>query len=367
MFSGSYAAGDVEFLLRVIEMPDIGVLEKEQLIQTGRRHYSEMISRESTPSSRYLQLFHAACERNNRRFAADLMALARRIADTCPSEITLVSLARAGTPVGVLLGRILRERLSRDARHFSISIIRDRGIDEVALRHILDAGRPVEGLVFVDGWTGKGVIARELTQSIREFNARTGAGLSESLHVVADISGTAAVASTSEDYLIPSGILNSVISGLVSRSILNAEYIGPDDFHGCLYYAEFADADLSRWFVDRVMEEVTHLPASSLSDSYRMVADEERKSLSERSESFLEQAREEYGIRSVHHVKPGIAEATRVLLRRVPDRVFLRDPETDDVAHIVQLAGEKDVPVIRRPDLPYNAVALIREQGSNAE
>jgi hypothetical protein len=55
----------------------------------------------------------------------------------------VVSLARAGTPMGALLARALRWLGRTDVRHYSISIIRDRGIDENALAFILRNGKGV--------------------------------------------------------------------------------------------------------------------------------------------------------------------------------------------------------------------------------
>jgi hypothetical protein len=77
------------------------------------------------------------------------------------------SLARAGTPVGVLLRRELLRR-GVDAVHYSISIIRGRGIDRVALAH-LAAARGTEDAVFVDGWTGKGAIVDNALYSVGTF------------------------------------------------------------------------------------------------------------------------------------------------------------------------------------------------------
>jgi hypothetical protein len=44
-FTGSYRAGEVEFLLTPLPLQDfVDVPEKERLIQSGQRHYSEMLS-----------------------------------------------------------------------------------------------------------------------------------------------------------------------------------------------------------------------------------------------------------------------------------------------------------------------------------
>jgi hypothetical protein len=362
--SGSYHADDVSFLLKEIRMPAMEVSEKERLIQSGRRHYSEMISLESPPSSAYLRLFHEACRRNNPRFCGDLIRLARHLAADVTGEITLVSLARAGTPVGVLLKRILESYCRRSVRHYSISIIRDRGIDSNALRHILTSERrDPAGIVFVDGWTGKGVIAAELTRWVTVFNEQEGCSLSTALHVVADISGAAAIAATHEDYLIPSAIMNAIVSGLVSRSILNDEYIGRDDFHGCVYYREFEGIDLSRFFVDDVMSFAPGLWEQLASEPPLLTAVAQRDRLRGESQSFMAGIRERYGIKDVNHIKPGIGETTRVLLRRVPHLVLLRDESLPEVAHLRLLAAEKNVPVEQNPALPYNAAAVIAELG----
>ena len=57
-----------------------------------------------------------------------------------------------------------------------------------------------------------------------------------------------------EDFLIPSACLNATVSGLISRTVLNDTYIGPNDFHGFKYYKELEQEDLSNFFVDEVTE-----------------------------------------------------------------------------------------------------------------
>src|SRR5688500_4305517 len=184
MFSGSYDPDDVVFLLKPVRMEPTPIAEKERLIQSGERHYSEMIGAESLPSPRYLEVFHESFDLVRERFARHLLLLARLIAEARPGEITLVSLARAGTPVGAILARILRRGFGRPAPHYSVSIIRDRGIDENALRFVL-THHPASSIVFVDGWTGKGVIARELEQAIAAFNETHHEALDPGLYAVA--------------------------------------------------------------------------------------------------------------------------------------------------------------------------------------
>jgi hypothetical protein len=355
MFSGSYDPNDVIFLLKPIEIADTPIREKERLIQTGARHYSEMITRERVPSPKYMQIYHDAVQREAEQFASDLVVLAGRILAVA-KPIVLVSLARAGTPVGVLLNRILRNRLQREVPHYSISIIRDRGIDLVAMQTIL-ALHPGHELIFIDGWTGKGVIAEELASSIRVFNDQFGTQISSDLYVVADLSGTAAVSATHEDYLIPSCILGATVSGLISRSILNQEYLTPTDYHGCLYYHDFEEVDESRRFVDVIFDACLSamkqpiIPPPTVSKSL----------LRQQSIELLQTMKSRFGICERNFIKPGIGESTRVLLRRVPDRLLLRDDQDRAVDHLIELAEEKCVPIDRDRSLPYRAVALIQE------
>lgn len=356
LFTGSYQSEDTVFLLKPLQLEMVDVASKERLIQSGQRHYSEMLAPEQVPGPRYLQLFEALTDRYAARLAAEIIALAHYLAETHPRQITVVSLARAGTPVGALLVRALRWLGRADARHYSVSIIRDRGIDESALAFILrHEQREPAGLAFVDGWTAKGVITEELRQALSHWNARQPERLEGTLHVVSDIGGTADVAATYDDYAIPSGILNAIVSGLTSRSILNTA-ISPGDFHGCVFYAEFTPYDRSNWFLDRVAE---HFPTVKP----RVVHDqlEERWRQRQAMSEFLARLHQRYRIGNRNFIKPGVAEATRVLLRRVPGLLLLRDPAHPDVEHLHLLAGEKRVPVVIDPDMPIQATALIKD------
>ncbi len=352
-FSGSYRAGDVSFLLKPLPLQGfVDVADKEYLIQSGQRHYSEMLSPESLPSARYLRVFREACAANTARMAQDCLALAALIAERRSGPVTLVSLARAGTPVGVVLNRLLPAVFGRASTHYSVSIIRDRGIDQVALEHILAQGHAAESIVFIDGWTGKGVISRELAAAVAAFNARRGTAIDGGLYVLSDLAGTAACAASCDDYLIPSSILNATVSGLISRSILN-ESIGPGDFHGCVYYQQFEAHDQSQAFADDVTAQALALPrqAAAPSDQAQAAAV---------SRAYMAAALKQHGIGDANMIKPGIGEATRVLLRRTPRLLIVRDAAAPEVAHLLLLAQEKNIPVTVDAALPYHAVSLIR-------
>lgn len=357
VFSGSYTPDDVQFLLKPIDVPDTPVAEKERRIQVEKRHYSEMLSHENLPSVDYMTIFHQAMQQNQQQMAVDCIRLAEQIAANRSADIVLVSLARAGTPVGVILKHTLTEHCQRQVWHYSISIIRDRGIDENALQYILSRHTDTS-LVFIDGWTGKGVIARELHKSIKDFNQRHQLAIDSGLYVLVDLAGVAATAASSDDYLIPSAILNATISGLISRSILNSDYIGSEDFHGCVFYEEFQGADLSQWFISEMCAHIRTLWDDTVTCSAQPI---DPNALQQHSQRFLQDIRRDHGVMDENRVKPGVGEATRVLLRRVPDLLLLRDEHDLAIAHLKVLAQEKHVPIVYDANLPYRAVSLIKE------
>lgn len=356
MFHGSYCPEDVTFLLKPIQMDFMDdMARKEDLIQSGKRHYSEMLSSEKVPSQEYLSLFYIAHRDNLERLATNCILLARMLLERYGQQVTIVSLARAGTPIGAITHRLINDVLRGQSTHYSVSIIRDRGIDTVALQFILGRGHPPEQIAFLDGWTGKGVISRELHSAIGQYNSKHSIRIDSTLNVLTDLAGTAS-APCSEDYLISSSILNSTISGLISRSVLN-ERIGPSDYHGCVYFNELEAYDLSRWFVENVVQ-----AAKELLDTGALVhlQQDAREDVLARSRSFMAYALEAYGIQDINLIKPGLGESTRVLLRRNPEQVILKNPGDPRVHHLLSLAKEKRVLVQEDTDLPYHAVSIIR-------
>lgn len=83
----------------------------------------------------------------------------------------------------------------------------------------------------------------------------------------------------------------------------------------------------------------------------------------------LEEVREiasHFGIRDVNLVKPGIGEATRVLLRRVPWKVLVHSLDDEaHLGHLYQLAREKGVEAVPYPLQNYRACGLIRNLADN--
>ncbi|MEU5581069.1 phosphoribosyltransferase [Streptomyces huasconensis] len=356
----SYAPEDVGWLLQdlsavTLEAP---TEEREEAIQSGGAHYAESLPVEYQPSERYQALFHAALDTSAARIAQAVGTVTEIVlAERSPRPVVLVSLARAGTPVGVLMRRWAAHRHGLDLPHYAVSIVRGRGIDANALRWLAAHHDPAD-VVFVDGWTGKGAITRELADAIREFEAGGGAvGFSSEIAVLADPGSCVRTYGTREDFLIPSACLNSTVSGLISRTVLRADLVGPDDFHGAKFYRELADADVSGDFVDAVVarfDDVTDAVEARVKEA--LSAD---RTPTWEGWAAVERISEEYGIHDVNLVKPGVGETTRVLLRRVPWKILARAGAGADLDHIRLLAEQRGVPVEEVGELPYSCVGLI--------
>ncbi|MDX3404241.1 MULTISPECIES: phosphoribosyltransferase [Streptomyces] len=358
----SYAPDEVGWLLQ--DLSDVTLEapteEREEAIQSGGAHYAESLPVEYQPSEQYQDLFHAALEASAARLARAVGAVTEIVlAERSPRPV-LVSLARAGTPVGVLMRRWAQFRHGLDLPHYAVSIVRGRGIDANALRWLADHHDPAD-VVFVDGWTGKGAITRELAAALRAFESTDGiTGFDPEIAVLADPGSCVRTYGTRDDFLIPSACLNSTVSGLISRTVLRADLVGPHDFHGAKFYRELAAVDLSPDFLDAVsarFPDVTDTVDAQAKDL--LSAD---RTPTWEGWAAVERISEEYGIHDVNLVKPGVGETTRVMLRRVPWKVLARTGAGADLDHVRLLAEQRGVPVEEVADLPYTCVGLIHPQ-----
>ncbi len=355
----SYAPEEVGWLLK--DLSDVTLErpteEREEAIQHGGAHYAEMLPVEYQPSAAYQRLFHAALADSARRIARAVGTVTEAVlAERGARGRTpvLVSLARAGTPVGILLRRWARHAHGLDLPHYAVSIVRGRGIDTTALRWLAAHHDPAD-VVFVDGWTGKGAIARELAAALDAFPQEP--GFDPALAVLADPGGCVTTYGTREDFLIPSACLNSTVSGLISRTVLRADLIGPNDFHGAKHYRELADADVSGLFLDAVSAHFPDVAAEAGDEAAALLAANRTPTWA--GWRAVERISEAYGIGDVNLVKPGVGETTRVMLRRVPWRVLTRRGAGAELDHIRLLAEQRGVPVEEADDLPYSCVGLI--------
>ena len=371
--SGSYLASDVTVLLDIVDknaVADVPVSQKEALIQSGQRHYSDMLTLEHAPTAMHEQLYQQALAQGTTRTATDIGNLAYTLhhifQQTVSTErpLVLVSLVRAGLPVGVLLQRALTDIDSSYALpsvHYGISIIRDRGLDSVALQMILDA-HPNSAIVFVDGWTGKGAIYQELSRSLDVFSNPNHPNFANIFHqgvdvipllTLADPAGVAWLAASEEDWLIPSGLLNSTVSGLISRSLYTSPQSG---LHRSVFYDNLVQVDHSLAFIDHID---TARRALSTPLQYLQTFKQPRY----QTAALIDTLAAEYDISNRNRIKPTIAEATRAILRRDPERILLATADHPDTVLLRHLCSERDIKidVVGNKILPYQAITLIQK------
>ena len=155
---------------------------------------------------------------------------------------------------------------------------------------------------------------------------------------------------THEDILIPSS-LNSTVSGLISRTFLREDIISPSDYHGAVFYSELKDEDLSYEFINTIEQHF---------DYNTKLIDTTPSGFTGLNE--VKEIASYYGVDNINFIKPGIGEATRVLIRRVPWKLLVRPNSKDNplLAHLLQLAKEKNVPVEEYDLKNYIACGIIK-------
>lgn len=346
----SYKDEDVTLLLKDITglVKPQPTEERERLIQSGK-HYSEMLPIEYVPTQKYMEVYKEALKTYAEPTALAVGTLSDKIMAAKGKDAVLVSLARAGTPIGILVKRYIRFKYRLDVPHYSISIIKGRGIDDNAMKYLLARHQPQQ-LLFVDGWIGKGAILGELRKDIEAYE-----GVSPDIAVVADPANVTELCGTHEDILIPSSCLNCTVSGLVSRTFLRDDIIGPDDFHGAVYYGELANSDLTYEFIDAIER-------CFLFDGKMTSHTGEKKVEGLGADEVRELARI-FDVDDINLIKPGIGETTRVLLRRVPWKVLIDESHKNshELGHVIRLAEEKDVPVEYYPLKHYKCCGIIQK------
>lgn len=374
--SGSYLASDVTVLLDIVDkdaVADVPVSQKEALIQSGQRHYSDMLTLEHTPTAMHEQLYQQALAQGTTRTATDIANLAYTLHhifwQTVSTErpLILVSLVRAGLPIGVLLQRALvaDSSYALPSVHYGISIIRDRGLDPVALQMILDA-HPNSAIVFVDGWTGKGAIYQELSRSLDIFSNPNHPNFANIFHqgenvipllTLADPASVAWLAASEEDWLIPSGLLNSTVSGLISRSLYTEPQSG---LHRSVFYDNLVAVDHSLAFVDHID---STRRALSTPPQYLQTFKQPRYQTAD----LIDTLAIDYDIDNRNRIKPTIAEATRAILRRDPERILLATADHPDTVLLRHLCSDRDIniTVLGAKILPYQAITLIKQRLTN--
>ncbi len=344
--NSTFLKDDVILLLKDISglVEPLSTAEREKYIQSGI-HYSEMLPLEYAPSDAYIKEYYNALKSFSEDCSDAAKILAHKIIEAKGKDVVLVSFARAGIPIAIILKRVIRYLFNIDVPHYAISIIRGKGIDKNAINFIVNNHDP-KNIQFVDGWTGKGAILSELKKEMLEYN-----GISSELAVLADPAGIAKYYGTDHDLLIASSCLNATICGLISRTFYKRGIIGEKDFHGAAYYGNLIDQDRTYEFIDTVLSHIVNKEININFSNYGSTGLDEVIKIAK-----------DYGISDINLIKPGLGEATRVLLRREPHVILINEnAENIHVSHLIELAKEKNIPVKTYPLRRYNACGIIKD------
>ena len=349
LVKSTYKKGDCIYLLKDLTgiIKEVTVDEKERLIAQGVS-YSEMISKEHPLSKEINDIFLKSVNDNAKNLAKLVGIITEETYRQYGENMIIVSLARAGSPVGVLMKRYAMYKYGKDIPHYSISIIRGKGIDENALNYIREK-HPNGNMAFVDGWTGKGSITFELRKAIAEYNKKHNTNINDGLIVLADPACKSKIFGTREDICIPNACLNSTVSGLVSRTIHNPDLIGEKDFHGAKYFADLKDDDFSNEFIDIIEKEFT-------SEDKHMEA---AVPLEEYVDSQLKYVMKNYDETDPTRIKLSIGESSRALLRRKPKVLIVGDRTNPHLAFVLHLATVKGIPIVEDPQIGYECVSVL--------
>ena len=344
----SYKEEDCIFLLKDISesVIEVTIEEKEELINKGVS-YSEMLSKEMHVGQEIKDIFLNLTKKAAKDVAYYVGSVAEQIYKKNGENTVLVSLARAGSPYGILIRKYIKAKYNVDMPHYSVSIIRGKGIDFNALKYILKKF-PGYKLQFVDGWTGKGSITKELNKTIKEFNEKFKTEVDSLLAVIADPAKKSAIAGTKKDLNLPNCCLNSTVSGLVSRTVHNEKLIGENDFHGAKFLEYLKGEDYSQYYVDAIEKEFTFEDKT-----YEINVDESYV------DAVLDSIVKEYKVEDIHKIKLSVGEASRALLRRKTKLVLVKNMNNEDVAHIIHMAKEKNVEIKEFKHSDYECIAII--------
>ena len=366
----SYSQNDVVVLLKDLtgKMKPLNAEEREKKIQSGV-HYRAMLPEEYRPDEAYMQLYTKALNEKKSVIAECIAKVAEEMYKNTVNGLApvIISLARAGIPVGILIKRYLDKRYSINCAHYAISIIRDIGIDENAMEYIYDTevgknNNKVDNFMFVDGWIGKGAITEQLKESVESLKetSKKWDKLKDDLYVLSDCANVTKYTGTREDFLLPTACLNSTVSGLTSRTILN-EFVDVEqgEYHGAVYFEQFENIDKSKEFIDIITEQFKDIKEVGKCDELG----------NEKGIDVVKRVCEKFDITDYKKVKPGIGETTRVLLRRVPWAVIVNtstDMNDSDIAHIILLCKKKNVQILRYDLGNYKVCGVIKELSADA-
>lgn len=339
----SYNNKDVTLLLKDLT----GVIEPVSLEERAERvakgeYVRSILIKEYEVSEEYRDIVNKYITLFAKQTALLVKALSEKLYEAKGKDMVLVDIVRAGIPVGILVKRYLKVKYNIDTMHYGISLV--KGLDKEAMEFIINK-HGAENIQFIDGWTGKGTVTKEVKKSCEQFK-----GVDSGLAVLSDAIGVAKYTGTKQDVYIPNSPLNASITGLVSITILNEKYKGEGDFHGAAYLEELEKIDQSKEFVDLISSYFDEIVNDDYKDKSEYGADDtEIDRLSAKIQ------------RDKKLLNPGINEAARAVLRRQLECLLVNNKEDEDCKALIELAECKGIKIVEYPLKGYKAVSVAND------
>lgn len=168
---------------------------------TGNNTFWTLPSPEPALNDEFWEILKSYLDNEFVREAASRLAKAIALWESDGNKLLFASILRAGVPIADWLCRLIPDSVA-----VSLSLFVGLGIDNVALRSV-KAQYPERKIVFVDGWTGRGGVARE----IGKLNQGP-------LAVLIDPWGWADFSGTRQDLFCPSACFTGVATLGFSRT-----------------------------------------------------------------------------------------------------------------------------------------------------
>ena len=150
--------------------------------------------------------------------------------------------------------------------------------------------------------------------------------------------------------------MNSTVSGLISRSLYTEPQPG---LHRAIFYDNLIEFDHSLAFIEQIDSKRQQLASSPKN---LPTFNQPRYS----TQSIIDELAVDYNINNRNRIKPTIAEATRAILRRDPERILLATASHPDTTLLRHLCSDRniEISVLGAKILPYQAITLIKERTS---
>lgn len=163
----------------------------------------------------------------------------------------LVSFCGSGVPFGILLKKYLKEFYGIEIEHYSISITYDEGVDENAISYIQNA-HPLQTMVFVDGWSGSGMVYKKLAESLEKYNEKYHTAILPHMAVLSDPAKLIELRGTDYDQFLPYSVLGAAGRGLVGEACYCEDSM--TGYHTAVIHHKYEKYDKSMEFIDSVFK-----------------------------------------------------------------------------------------------------------------